>query len=142
MDYTELNEQERNRRDSLKAMRDLGIEPYPAEAFEINATTKEIKERYKQESGNFQDVKIAGRIMTRRIMGAAAFIELQDELGKIQVYIKRDEICPGEDKTLYNTVFKKLLDIGDIIGIQGFALSHRPESLQFMQRCLRFSANR
>ena len=121
MDYTELNEQERNRRDSLKAMRDLGIEPYPAEAFEINATTKEIKERYKQESGNFQDVSIAGRIMTRRIMGAAAFIELQDELGKIQVYIKRDEICPGEDKTLYNTVFKKLLDIGDIIGIQGFA---------------------
>ena len=121
MDYTELNEQERNRRDSLKAMRDLGIEPYPAEAFEINATTKEIKERYKQESGNFQDVSIAGRIMTRRIMGAAAFIELQDELGKIQVYIKRDEICPEEDKTLYNTVFKKLLDIGDIIGIQGFA---------------------
>ena len=121
MDYTELNEQERNRRDSLIAMRNLGIEPYPAEAFEVNVTTKEIREKYKQELGNFQDVKIAGRIMTRRIMGAAAFIELQDEKGKIQVYVKRDEICPGEDKTLYNTIFKKLLDIGDIIGIEGYA---------------------
>ncbi|HRT84333.1 MAG TPA: OB-fold nucleic acid binding domain-containing protein, partial [Bacteroidales bacterium] len=120
MDYTELNEQERNRRDSLTAMRQLGIEPYPAEAFDVNTNTREIKSDYKQELGNFKDVKIAGRIMSRRIMGAAAFIELQDEQGKIQVYIKRDEICPGDDKTLYNTVFKKLLDIGDIIGIHGF----------------------
>jgi len=120
MDYTELNEQERNRRDSLTAMRQLGIEPYPAEAFDVNTNTREIKSDYKQELGNFKDVKIAGRIMSRRIMGAAAFIELQDEQGKIQVYIKRDEICQGDDKTLYNTVFKKLLDIGDIIGIHGF----------------------
>jgi lysyl-tRNA synthetase class 2 len=95
MDYTELNEQERNRRDSLTAMRQLGIEPYPAEAFDVNTNTREIKSDYKQELGNFKDVKIAGRIMSRRIMGAAAFIELQDEQGKIQVYIKRDEICQG-----------------------------------------------
>jgi len=120
MDYTDLNEQEQNRRESLKTMRNLGIDPYPAEAFEVNITTSEIRSQYDPAKGNLQDVKIAGRIMTRRIMGAAAFIELQDQTGRIQVYIKRDDICPEEDKTLYNTVFKKLLDIGDIIGIEGF----------------------
>ncbi len=120
MEYTELNEQEQNRRESLKAMLDLGINPYPAEAFEINVTTSQIRQDFDPEIKNLQDVSIAGRIMKRRIMGAAAFIELQDEKGLIQVYLKRDEICPGEDKTLYNTVFKKLLDIGDIIGIKGF----------------------
>jgi lysyl-tRNA synthetase class 2 len=120
MDYTDLNEQEQNRRESLKTMRDLGIDPYPAEAFEVNITTSEIRSQYDPAKGNLQDAKIAGRIMTRRIMGAAAFIELQDQTGRIQVYIKRDDICPEEDKTLYNTVFKKLLDIGDIIGIEGF----------------------
>ena len=120
MDYTELNEQEQNRRDSLKAMYDLGMNPFPADAFETNITSQQIRELYNPELKNLQDVKIAGRIMSRRIMGAAAFIELQDEKGRIQIYVKRDEICPGEDKTLYNTVFKKLLDIGDIIGIKGF----------------------
>ena len=114
-----LNEQEQNRRNALVQMRELGIEPYPAAMFPVNATTEDIRERYNPEEGNFADVVIAGRIMSRRIMGAAAFIELMDESGRVQVYVKRDEICPGEDKTLYNTVFKKLLDIGDIVGIKG-----------------------
>lgn len=115
-----LNEQEINRRNAVKQMRDLGIEPYPAEMYEVNATAAEIMQNYDSQKQNYQNVSIAGRIMSRRIMGAAAFIEIMDESGRIQVYVKRDEICPGEDKTLYNTVFKKLLDIGDIIGIKGF----------------------
>ncbi len=121
MELLNLNEQEQNRRNALRELMKLGINPYPAEEYEVNADTEEIKNNYKQELGNFDNVSIAGRIMSRRIMGAAAFIEIQDEKGKIQVYVKRDEICHGEDKTLYNTVFKKLLDIGDIIGIKGFA---------------------
>src|SRR5574344_942003 len=121
METLDRNEQEINRRASLQQMRDLGIEPYPAPAYMTNATTKEIKDGYDPEKGNFNDIAIAGRMMSRRIMGAASFIEIQDEKGKIQVYVKRDEICPGEDKTMYNTVFKKLLDIGDIVGIKGYA---------------------
>ena len=121
MEFTELNEQELIRRESLTAMRELGIEPYPAEAYPVNITAQEIRERYNPETGNLKDITLAGRIMTRRVMGAASFIELQDETGRIQVYIKRDDICPEEDKTLYNTVFKKLLDIGDIIGVKGYA---------------------
>ncbi len=105
----------------MKKLREMGIEPYPAPRYPVNATARSIVEEYDAEKGNLTDVCIAGRIMSRRIMGAASFIELQDETGRIQVYVKRDEICPGEDKTLYNTVFKKLLDIGDIIGIKGFA---------------------
>ena len=99
----------------------MGIDPYPAAAYEITANSQEIIDNYNPELENYQDVSIAGRMMSRRIMGAAAFIELQDEMGRIQIYVKRDEICPGENKELYNTVFKKLLDIGDIIGIKGFA---------------------
>ena len=121
MDNISLNEQELNRRASLQAMRDLGIEPYPAAEYPVNATSAEIKAGYDDEKHNFNDVCIAGRIMSRRIMGAASFMELQDTAGRMQVYVKRDEICPGEDKTMYNTVFKKLLDIGDIIGIKGYA---------------------
>lgn len=121
MEVTEFNEQEQLRRQSLQAMRELGVEPYPAAEYEINITTAKIRAEYDDTIKNLQDIKIAGRIMTKRIMGAAAFIELMDETGRIQVYIKRDEICPDEDKTLYNTVFKKLLDIGDIIGIKGYA---------------------
>ena len=121
MEVTDLNEQELNRRESLRKIQELGINPYPAEEFAVNTTTARIKEEYDPEAGNFSDVVIAGRMMSRRIMGAASFIELQDSCGRIQVYVKRDEICPGEDKTMYNTVFKKLLDIGDIIGIEGFA---------------------
>lgn len=121
METQNFNEQELNRRNSLQEMINLGINPYPAAEYKVNADSRLIKETYDPEKGNLNDICIAGRIMTRRIMGAAAFVELQDEKGKIQVYIKRDEICPGEDKTMYNTVFKKLLDIGDIIGIKGFA---------------------
>jgi lysyl-tRNA synthetase class 2 len=115
----ELSEQEVIRRQSLEELKKLGINPYPAEEFETNTHSQEILSEYDADKNNFQDVCIAGRIMSRRIMGNASFIELQDDKGKIQVYIKRDNLCPDEDKTLYNTVFKKLLDIGDIIGIRG-----------------------
>jgi len=121
MEITDLNEQELGRRASLKQMQEIGINPYPAAEYKVNATAEEILAGYDAEKGNFNDVVIAGRMMSRRIMGAASFIELQDSTGRIQVYVKRDEICPDEDKTMYNTVFKKLLDIGDIIGIEGFA---------------------
>lgn len=144
MEIRELNEQEQNRRDAVTKLRELGIEPYPAPLFEVNATTKEIKEKYNPETCPFSQISIGGRIMSRRIMGAASFIELQDETGKIQVYIKRDEICPDEDKTLYNQVFKKLLDIGDIIGITGYAfitqtgqLSIHAKTLKVLSKSLR-----
>ena len=117
----EYSEQELLRRESLAKLRDLGIEPYPAALYPVNTNAAEIKAGYDAERGNFQEVCIAGRLMSRRIMGAASFGELQDETGRMQIYVKRDEICPGEDKTMYNTVWKKLLDIGDIIGIRGFA---------------------
>ena len=117
---TNFNEQELNRRNAVVQMRELGIEPYPAALYDVNAKAAEIPAKFDKESTEQWNVTIAGRIMSRRIMGAAAFIELMDDTGKIQVYVKRDEICEGEDKTLYNTVFKKLLDIGDIIGIKGF----------------------
>ena len=112
-----LSEQELVRRESLQKLRDLGIDPYPADLFDVNTTSKQIKEKYKE--GEELNVVIAGRLMSRRIMGKASFAELQDSDGKIQIYVNRDEICEGEDKTMYNTVFKKLLDIGDIIGITG-----------------------
>ena len=139
-----LNEQEILRRESLAKLRELGIEPYPAAEYPVNASTQDIKDGYDDEKHNFNDVCIAGRIMSRRIMGAASFMELQDETGRIQVYVKRDEICPDEDKALYNTVFKKLLDIGDIIGITGFAfitqtgqLSVHAKSLTVLSKSLR-----
>jgi len=115
----ELSEQEIIRRQSLEELRKLGINPYPAAKYEVNATSKEILSKFDPEKNNFQEVSIAGRITGRRIMGSASFVELQDDKGKIQVYFKRDNICSDEDKTLYNTVFKKLLDIGDIIGVKG-----------------------
>jgi len=121
MNISELSEQEIIRRNSLEELRKLGIDPYPAEEFKVTATASQIRNEFDPEKNNFQDITIAGRIMTRRIMGNASFFELQDHTGKIQVYVKRDEICPGEDKTMYNTVFKKLLDIGDIVGIKGYA---------------------
>lgn len=116
----ELREQEIIRRNSLEELFKLGIDPYPAETFEVNVTAKDIVEKFQHDQSKFQDVQIAGRIMNRRIMGAASFAEIQDTTGRIQLYLKRDDICPGEDKTLYNTVFKKLLDIGDIIGLTGY----------------------
>ena len=117
----ELSEQEGIRRNSLQKLREIGIDPYPAAEFKINTTSTEIKENYSAEKNNYQDVVLAGRIMSFRIMGKASFAELQDHTGRIQLYVNRDEICPGEDKTLYNDVFKKLLDIGDIIGVKGYA---------------------
>lgn len=116
----ELSEQEIQRRKSLEELRKLNVEPYPAEGYETNVTSNEILENFDPEKNNYQSVRIAGRIMNRRIMGNASFAELQDEQGSIQIYVKRDHVCPGEDKTLYNQVFKKLLDIGDIIGVEGF----------------------
>lgn len=116
-----LSEQEVVRRQKLEDLRKLGIEPYPAELYEVNASAKEILEQFDAEKGNFKDVSVAGRIMSTRIMGNASFAELQDESGRIQIYVRRDDLCPGEDKTYYNTFFKKLLDIGDIIGVKGHA---------------------
>ncbi|QXV64939.1 lysine--tRNA ligase [Mucilaginibacter sp. 21P] len=116
-----LSEQEIFRRKSLSDLRELGINPYPAEAYPVNAWAKEITGNFEAEPEKYKQVVVAGRIMTRRIMGSASFFELQDSTGRIQVYIKRDDICPEEDKTLYNTVFKKLLDIGDYVGIKGYA---------------------
>lgn len=120
---TLLSEQEILRREALTSLLNLGINPYPAESYNITSNAKTILENYQEGSDDFKSISIAGRIMSRRIMGSASFIELQDSSGRIQVYIKRDDISPGEDKTLYNTVFKKLLDIGDIIGIKGFAFT-------------------
>ncbi|HCY73437.1 MAG TPA: lysine--tRNA ligase, partial [Rikenellaceae bacterium] len=117
----EFSEQELIRRESLAKLRELGIDPYPAALYPVNTNAAQIAAEFDPQKGNFQDVCIAGRIMSRRIMGAASFGEIQDESGRIQIYVKRDEICPGEDKTMYNTVWKKLLDIGDIIGVKGFA---------------------
>ena len=116
----ELSEQEGIRRISLQKIRDLGIDPYPAAEYKVNATSTEIKENFNADKNNYQDVILAGRIMSFRIMGKASFAELQDHTGRIQIYVNRDEICPGEDKTMYNDVFKKLLDIGDIIGVKGY----------------------
>jgi lysyl-tRNA synthetase class 2 len=120
---TGLSEQEVLRRSSLNQLRELGINPYPAEAFEINANAADILANYDRDKTAYKNISIAGRIMTRRIMGPASFVELQDSTGRIQVYLKRDELCPGEDKTLYNTVFKKLMDLGDFIGIKGYAFT-------------------
>lgn len=114
-----MSEQEQIRRDSLLELRKLGINPYPAAEYKTNAYAQEILDNYSAEKNNYQEVSIAGRIMGRRIMGNASFAELMDSSGRIQIYIRRDDICPGEDKTLYNTVFKRLLDIGDIIGVKG-----------------------
>src|SRR2546428_10893809 len=115
-----LNEQEILRREAMKELRNLGINPYPPEEFIVNAHAEQIKNEFNEEKGNFQEVSLAGRIMSRRIMGSASFAELQDSTGRIQIYINRDEICPTEDKTYYNTVFKKILDIGDFIGVKGY----------------------
>ena len=137
MNILELSEQEIGRRESLKELRNMGIDPYPAAEYPVNAWSKDIRDNFvdlpvigKDEEGNdiheqatpenSRCVSIAGRMMGRRIMGKAGFAEIQDSKGRIQVYVQRDEICPGEDKALYNNVFKKLLDIGDFIGVKGY----------------------
>jgi lysyl-tRNA synthetase, class II len=119
MSNNNLSEQEQIRRQSLDEIRKLGIDPYPAAEYKTNAFAKDILDNYDSVKNNYPDVCIAGRIMGRRIMGNASFAELMDSSGRIQIYIRRDDICPGDDKTLYNTVFKHLLDIGDIIGAKG-----------------------
>ncbi|MCA1757028.1 MAG: lysine--tRNA ligase [Bacteroidales bacterium] len=119
MSNNQLSEQEQIRRDSLKELRELGIEPYPAAEYKTTALSEDIVMEFDGAEEKFSDVTVAGRIMSRRIMGKASFAEIQDSRGRIQVYFNRDELCPGDDKTLYNTVFKRLLDIGDFIGVRG-----------------------
>ncbi|MDU1903355.1 MAG: lysine--tRNA ligase [Dysgonomonas sp.] len=143
MSILELSEQEIVRRNSLDEMRKLGIDPYPAALYEVNAYTTEIKQNFK-EDGERRQVTIAGRIMSRRIMGKASFMELQDSEGRIQVYINRDDLCPEENKDLYNIVFKKLLDIGDFVGITGYVfrtqmgeISVHAETLTVLAKSLR-----
>jgi lysyl-tRNA synthetase class 2 len=114
-----LSEQEQIRRNALEELKKMGIDPYPAAEYKTNCFARDILDNYSPEKNNFQDVCVAGRIMSRRIMGNASFAELMDSSGRVQVYFRRDDICKGEDKTLYNTVFKRLLDIGDIIGVKG-----------------------
>ena len=133
----QLSEQEQLRRNSLKALRDLGINPYPAERFDVSATAAKIAAEFDAEPAKFESVTIAGRIMSRRIMGSASFFELQDHTGRIQVYIRRDDICPEGDPTLYNTVFKKLLDIGDFVGVEGFAF--RTNTGELSVHCRKFT---
>ena len=132
-----LSEQEQLRRQSLQALRDLGINPYPAERFDVSATAAQIAAEFDVEPAKFESVTIAGRIMSRRIMGSASFFELQDHTGRIQVYIRRDDVCPEGDPTLYNTVFKNLLDIGDFIGIEGFAF--RTNTGELSVHCRKFT---
>ncbi len=140
----QLSEQEIVRRENLQKIRDLGVEPYPAEQFVVTAMANDIEEGYFEETNNFQDIAIAGRVMTRRVMGKAAFAEIQDSSGRIQIYVARDAICPGENKDLYNQVFKKLLDIGDYVGVKGKAFktktgqtSVRAEEFIFLSKSLR-----
>ena len=114
-----LSEQEIQRRKDREELENLGINPYPSQTFIINVTAEDIKENYERNKLDYKDISIAGRLMSRRIMGSASFAEIQDSTGRIQIYLRRDDICEGEDKTLYNTVFKKLLGIGDFIGVVG-----------------------
>jgi lysyl-tRNA synthetase class 2 len=140
----QLSEQEIIRRQSLVELGKLGINPFPAELFEVNTSAANIHQHYPNQKIEYKDISIAGRIMSRRVMGNASFAELQDETGRIQLYFRRDDICPGEDKTLYNTVFKKLLDIGDIIGVKGYVfttqtgeISVHVTSFKFLTKALR-----
>jgi lysyl-tRNA synthetase, class II len=118
-----LSEQEILRRQKREELMQLGINPYPAEMFESNITAADVNKNYENNKIDYKNVSIAGRIMSFRIMGSASFAELQDATGRIQLYFRRDDLCPGDDKTLYNTVFKKLLDIGDIIGVKGYVFT-------------------
>ncbi|GJM60276.1 MULTISPECIES: lysine--tRNA ligase [Persicobacter] len=115
-----LSEQEIRRREEREALMQMGVNPYPAEEFVVSTTADDIKQNFEKRPDDFKEITVAGRIMSRRIMGNASFAEIKDSTGRIQVYFRRDDICPGEDKTMYNQVFKKMLDIGDIIGIKGY----------------------
>ncbi len=118
-----LSEQEIQRRNEREALMAMGIDPYPAEMFDVNVSAKNILENYERQKSDYKAISIAGRLMSRRIMGSASFAEIQDSTGRIQIYIRRDDICPDEDKSLYNDVFKKRLDIGDIIGLTGYVFT-------------------
>jgi len=118
-----LSEQEILRRQKREELMRLGIDPYPAEMFEVNVTAADIHKNYENNKLDYKQVSIAGRLMSFRIMGSASFAELQDSTGRVQLYFRRDDLCPTEDKTLYNTVFKKLLDIGDIVGVNGYVFT-------------------
>lgn len=146
MQSQNLSEQEIFRRQSLEELRKLGIEPYPASLYPVNAFAAGIKDGFAADENNpqYQEVCLAGRLMSKRIMGKASFAELKDSSGRIQIYVNRDEICPGEDKDLYNSVFKKLLDIGDYIGIKGYVfrtqvgeISVHVKELTFLSKSLR-----
>lgn len=143
MNILELSEQEIVRRQSLAELRNLGIEPYPAEEYTVTAYSAEVLESYQDDQPK-RSVRLAGRVMGKRIMGKASFLELQDAQGRIQIYISRDELCPGEDKTLYNTMVRKLLDFGDFIGVEGYVfrtqmgeVSIFAQSLNFLSKSLR-----
>jgi len=116
----QLSEQEIQRRKSREELMQMGVDPYPAASFDVNMTTSHIKKNFESRPNDYANVSLAGRLMSRRIMGSASFAEIQDSSGRIQIYIRRDDICTGEDKTLYNDIFKKKMDIGDIIGIKGY----------------------
>ncbi|MGB5927394.1 MAG: lysine--tRNA ligase [Cyclobacteriaceae bacterium] len=119
----QLSVQEILRREKREDLIKNEVNPYPSETFEVNVTTQDIHENYERRKTDYKDISIAGRIMSRRVMGSASFAELQDAYGRIQIYVRRDDICPDEDKTLYNTVFKKLVDIGDIVGVKGYVFT-------------------
>ena len=143
MNILELSEQEVFRRRSLEELRNLGINPYPAEEYKVTGYAREILDTFEDEAPR-RTVSVAGRVMSRRIMGKASFLELQDSTGRIQIYITRDDLCPGEDKTLYNSVVKKLMDIGDFIGVTGEVfrtqmgeISVHAHSLTFLSKALR-----
>jgi len=133
------SEQEMQRREALQKLRDLGIDPYPPQAFVKSHSLQALVEAYSQnpEDPAFKQVQVAGRIMTKRIMGKASFADIQDEKGRLQLYLNRDELCPGEDKKLYNEVFKKLLDIGDFIGVEGYMFKTRLGEISLMVQKLR-----
>ena len=133
MNVLELSEQEIGRRQSLQELRNMGINPYPAAEYPTNAFSTDIRAEFKDEDEPRQ-VVIAGRMMSRRVMGKASFAEIQDSKGRIQVYITRDDICPNENKDLYNTVFKRLMDIGDFIGVKGFVFRTQTGEIPFMLR--------
>ncbi|MBQ1485683.1 MAG: lysine--tRNA ligase, partial [Muribaculaceae bacterium] len=143
MNVLELSEQEIIRRNSLETLKGMGINPYPAAEYVVNAYSDEIVANFKDDAEPRQ-VSIAGRMMNRRIMGKASFFELQDSHGRIQVYVSRDDLCPGEDKELYNTVFKKLLDMGDFVGVEGYVfrtqtgeISVHAQSLKLLSKSLK-----
>ncbi|MFO0358474.1 MAG: lysine--tRNA ligase [Sphingobacteriaceae bacterium] len=121
--HIELSEQEIQRREKLNELKNLGIDAFPADEFKINANALDIKDNYERDKLNYKDISLAGRVMSVRDMGKACFAVLQDSTGRIQIYVRRDDICPGDDKTLYDTVWKKLIDIGDIVGVEGYVFT-------------------